>query len=431
MKKKTIFWTLTLLMLSPASVTAQVIIGGDGTNDPHPGALLDLSNSSLGLLLPNVILTNATDFVLVEEANPDIATIKTNAKGMVVYNIDSKQPGGLYLWTGSKWQIIAKKSLASITFTYPKTTVTKITPKNGSPNLSVTATGTGALTYQWKKSTDPNLNWEDVESDGTETSYAPPTSTPGTSYYRCHVSDGSSTKASPVFTVAVCRESIQDVDGNWYCTGTFGNAGTWMTTNLRTKKYDNGSNDDEIPDIEISYPNGDETILDAHPEYGLLYSLDAAMPDKTDKQGVCPLGWHVPNRAEWDALENEISTNILLAYSTDNANLAEVVHNGPGTIYTGDHGSKMKSTTPVVGGQETNGTSHSFTDNGFDALLVGCLDQDYGPYGEYAFFLDIFKEESEYTGFYLAMKYNLNGVNLFYDTAFRSSVRCIMDTPEP
>jgi hypothetical protein len=109
MKQKMIFLALTLLIWSAASVKAQVIIGGNETQDPHESAILDLSplgTQKLGVLLPNVELgTTATDFVLADDASEEQ---KTAARGMVVYYKGSNLQGsGLYVWTGSKWIVVA------------------------------------------------------------------------------------------------------------------------------------------------------------------------------------------------------------------------------------------------------------------------------------------------------------------------------------
>jgi uncharacterized protein (TIGR02145 family) len=118
MRKKVIFWMLTLVMMSAASVNAQVIIGGNGTDDPHTGAGLDLSPlgaQNLGLLLPSVKLTDdAEEFVLVDGATD---TQKEDATGMLVYNTDPCAPNGigLYVWDGVKWHIIAAADYSTVT----------------------------------------------------------------------------------------------------------------------------------------------------------------------------------------------------------------------------------------------------------------------------------------------------------------------------
>jgi hypothetical protein len=109
MTKKMKFWMLALCMLSAASTNAQVIIGGNETQEPHAGAVLDLSpfgTKQLGLLLPNVELGNtASDFALLANATTEQ---KSAARGMLVYNIKAVLNGiGLYVWTGTEWKVIA------------------------------------------------------------------------------------------------------------------------------------------------------------------------------------------------------------------------------------------------------------------------------------------------------------------------------------
>jgi hypothetical protein len=110
MKRNVFFLMLTLVMMSVASVNAQVIIGGSENQEPHAGAVLDLSPlgaKKLGLLLPNVELGSAaTDFALVAGATSEQ---KTAARGLVVYNTkaDALKGVGLYVWTGTEWKIIA------------------------------------------------------------------------------------------------------------------------------------------------------------------------------------------------------------------------------------------------------------------------------------------------------------------------------------
>jgi hypothetical protein len=110
MRKKVIFCMLTLVMMSAASVNAQVVIGGGESQEPHTGAVLDLSPlgaDKLGLLLPNVALgSSAGDFALDAGANGEQ---KSAATGLIVYN--TKEGGwcvaGLYVWTGEEWKAIA------------------------------------------------------------------------------------------------------------------------------------------------------------------------------------------------------------------------------------------------------------------------------------------------------------------------------------
>ncbi|MDA3893424.1 MAG: FISUMP domain-containing protein [Salinivirgaceae bacterium] len=91
-----------------------------------------------------------------------------------------------------------------------------------------------------------------------------------------------------------------DAEGNSYKTTIIGNQ-IWMLENLRVTKNSMGT------DIEsYVYDNIEENAL----TYGRLYTWSVAMNDSIDNeaQGICPDGWHLPSREEWDLLIDNIST---------------------------------------------------------------------------------------------------------------------------
>jgi uncharacterized protein (TIGR02145 family) len=81
---------------------------------------------------------------------------------------------------------------------------------------------------------------------------------------------------------------------------------TWMATNLKTTKYNNGDligtttpatldiSAETNPKYQWSY-NGDENNV---PVYGRLYTWHAI----TDSRGVCPTGWYIPSDGDWTLL---------------------------------------------------------------------------------------------------------------------------------
>jgi uncharacterized protein (TIGR02145 family) len=302
MRKKAIFWMLALVMMSAASVNAQVTIGS--VEDPHGGAVLDLSKasgSSIGFLLPRIALTNVDTW--------QIGGDKAQGSGMLVYNTNSNVAGGdgigIYIWNGSVWKQI-------------KTGV------------------------------------EDI-----------------------------------------CPRVVKDAENNTYSTGWFGAAGCWMTQNLRTqsKAYVDGTvlaegfnGNGDYTSKYYNYPNGDQEIFAAHPEYGLLYSWAAASgrttttanepndANQTQYQGICPSGWHLPSDYEWNQLEKTIAESGAGVYSTSAAATWNDSYN-TSTGYRGDaHGRKMKSATVVVNNTNPpNGESNTHNADGFDAMIVGFM----------------------------------------------------------
>ena len=102
--------------------------------------------------------------------------------------------------------------------------------------------------------------------------------------------------------------TVTDVDGNTYNTVQIG-AQCWMKENLRTTQYANGNPIDEGYAQTSSYTGYYYHVNDNSGNdntYGLLYNWAAAMHETADEgtQGVCPDGWHLPSRAEFQKLRN-------------------------------------------------------------------------------------------------------------------------------
>ena len=102
---------------------------------------------------------------------------------------------------------------------------------------------------------------------------------------------------------------IKDVEGNIYTTVKIGNQ-IWMGENLRTKKYNDGTNIPLVTEMlawhDLStgafsyYENDTANLL----EYGGLYNWYAIETNK-----LCPIGWHVPTIEEWRVLEDFLTLN--------------------------------------------------------------------------------------------------------------------------
>jgi hypothetical protein len=143
MKKKAIFLMLALIMMSAASVNAQVTIGS--MNDPHKGAILDMSQSEsgFGVLFPKVYLFNTKEFSLPVDEGID-------AKGMMVYNSNASLPCGLgfYAWNGSEWKSLNAGNASCVPVTAAATSLK--TGNNAKITITVTA-GNPAFSYTWSK----------------------------------------------------------------------------------------------------------------------------------------------------------------------------------------------------------------------------------------------------------------------------------------
>lgn len=216
--------------------------------------------------------------------------------------------------------------------------------------------------------------------------------------------------------------TVTDRQGNVYPIANFGEAGIWMTENLRTTSQPGNKKVVEQGFISTNmemyyvYPQANtDRHLEApeywRPEYGLLYNWSAATNNdnctedsqtqliKGDYinndpiQGICPYGWHLPSDGEWNLLQKTVSQNASL-YSDHSNGVWNTDWEITSSSRTGGiDGSVIKSKTKIktIGNVDvpnpTNGYSNSATENGFNALLVGEADSfGNSMYGEQAYF---------------------------------------------
>ena len=217
--KKVLFLMLFLVIFGAAGISAQVRIGGDG--EPHTAAVLDLNatdainDGTKGLALPRVSLTS----------NDDLLDNTTIATGTLVYNTGGALSTGVYYWDGS-WNKVDGAMSGSLRITNQPAafSFSRLRETVGDPNgpvtatiapLSVTATGTGTLTYQWYE-LPTNRNAAPVVAPGVSNAatYTPDVTTWGMRSYYCEVSNGTETVVSKVADVAIgC--GAKTANGGW------------------------------------------------------------------------------------------------------------------------------------------------------------------------------------------------------------------------
>ena len=112
--------------------------------------------------------------------------------------------------------------------------------------------------------------------------------------------------------IAKAGPSLTDVDGNNYNTVYIGTQ-HWMAENLKTSKYSDGT---IIPNVtakdqwKILFTNSSGAWCNYNNNdslgkiYGKLYNWYTVSPTTNNNKNVCPTGWHVPTRYEWDGLIN-------------------------------------------------------------------------------------------------------------------------------
>lgn len=171
----------------------------------------------------------------------------------------------------------------------------------------------------------------------------------------------------------------------------------WMTENLNVSKFRNG---DLIPEAKTNgewMKSGDERkpawcYYDNDPasskKFGKLYNWYAV----TDKRGLAPKGWHVPNIEELRILKATVK----------------------------DDGHALKAIGQGIGREAGTNTS------GFSAFAVGCRGVD-TFFGKDVF--AYFWSSSEYIGagsYCMCLNYNVNGISLDSTSPFFGcSVRCV------
>lgn len=102
------------------------------------------------------------------------------------------------------------------------------------------------------------------------------------------------------------KTTVTDIDGNEYATVTIGNQ-VWMTSELKTTKYNDGSVIPVVTDI-VAWSNlTTGAVCDYSNDatksavYGKLYNWYAVNSNK-----LCPTGWHAPSKAEWESFDNAL-----------------------------------------------------------------------------------------------------------------------------
>jgi len=100
--------------------------------------------------------------------------------------------------------------------------------------------------------------------------------------------------------------AVTDTDGNVYHTVTIGTQ-VWMVENLKTTKYRNG---DPIPYDTSKRKHNTQGVYNNYNNdtnissiYGRLYNWYAAHDDRK----IAPLGWHVPQKSDWDKLIDHLT----------------------------------------------------------------------------------------------------------------------------
>jgi len=196
--------------------------------------------------------------------------------------------------------------------------------------------------------------------------------------------------------------TVTDIDGNVYSTVQIGDQ-VWMSENLKTTTYNNGTSIDLVTDntawennttgAYCWYDNDEAQYADT---YGALYNWHAV-----NTGNLCPEGWHVPTDAEWTALEDYIGSD----------------------GHSGTEGTALKATSGW--NNDGNGTD----DYGFTALPGGYRYYDGAFYyiGSYGNWWSA-TEGTAINAWDRSLYYDVSYVYRYYDSKESGfSVRCLRD----
>jgi len=252
----------------------------------------------------------------------------------------------------------------------------------------------------------------------TDTTYNPGPLEYNTTYYWKIVAydDHGHATEGPVWSFTTkaaweCNDPLLDIrDYQTYNTVQIGSQ-CWMAENLNIGYRINGSDEQTDNGIIERYCYHDS--IENCDVYGGLYQWEEMMQYITTPgfQGICPVGWHIPEDGEWCTLAQSVDPTVDCGMT--------------GWIGT-DAGDKMKSTTGWYGGG--NGTNTS----GFSALPGGYRELD-----------SLFKHLTLYANFWTSdgIFYSASRWNMYYDEPRIShytystyiylgfSVRCLKDVP--
>ncbi len=128
-----------------------------------------------------------------------------------------------------------------------------------------------------------------------------------TYHYRVKaVGSGCTTYGNDLSFTTYKPDAITDIEGNYYNIVTIGSQ-VWMAENLKTTRYNDGSNIPNVTDnatwdalTSPAYAWYDNNIANKV-TYGALYNWYAVETGK-----LCPVGWHVPTDAQLTRLTNYV-----------------------------------------------------------------------------------------------------------------------------
>lgn len=216
--------------------------------------------------------------------------------------------------------------------------VTNITINSATCGGNVASDGGSTITQRgicWSTSPNPTVNsnhaFQNITGTGTFSINISTGLYPNTTYYvRAYAVNSVGTAYGNQVTFKTLSDfncgtnTVSDYDGNVYNTVQIGNQ-CWMKENLKTTHYSDGtyilagSTTSSITAYRYT-PNNGQNYLGSSgycsvSGMGYLYNWKAVMRNSSSStsnpsgvQGICPTGWHVPSKAEWEQLTSYVGS---------------------------------------------------------------------------------------------------------------------------
>lgn len=219
--------------------------------------------------------------------------------------------------------------------------------------------------------------------------------------------------------------TVADVDGNTYDIVKIGNM-WYMAENLKTTKYNDGTeiNHYSVFEDEWQYASdGGYSYYENSPEllekYGALYNWYTIETEK-----LCPDGWHVPTKEEYEQLFADVDYNQVNL--RDTTTWGEHPVNGENYNGTNESGFAARA-----GGFRATSTTQGADENGFSS------EGTYGKWWTSSSDSSCFQANCDYYRYYfemLDMNYSKDlssnrNINKIENDRIGYSVRCVTDDP--
>lgn len=237
----------------------------------------------------------------------------SNNSGNVKLSLSKKVKSITFKWTAeSSIYIILEPDCTPPSITsQPSTTDATYCKDASATELSVTASGTATLSYQWKQCSTSGGTYTDI-SGATSSSYTPSTATAGKTYYKCYVSNscGSDTSdASGAITVKAKPNAFAVSGTATICTGNNTNvtlAGS--QTGYTYKLYKNSSATSTTTAGTGSALNFSVSEAGTYTVKGYVTGIETCSTDMTNSASVTSIGATITNVTPAEAHPYEIVT---------------------------------------------------------------------------------------------------------------------------